>query len=52
MLLKPNETINFDEARITLKKFVGDQTDVPFEEVVIEKGKIVEVRRYDNGSNE
>ena len=42
--------LNLDECRIVLRKFEGDQTDDPFEEIVIENGKIVEVRRKSDGT--
>jgi hypothetical protein len=43
-------TLNLSEARITLKKFEGEQTDEPFETIIIENGEIVEVRRKEDGT--
>ncbi len=40
------------QEKVTLRKYEGDQTDTPFEEIVMIDGKIVEVRRYPNGTNE
>jgi hypothetical protein len=40
------DDIKFNEVRIVLKKFEGEQTEKPFEEIIIENGEIVEIRRY------
>lgn len=44
------DNINFEEVRIVLKKYEGDQTEKPFEEIIIENGEIVEIRRYENAT--
>jgi len=44
------DNIDFNEMRVVLKKFEGEQTDSPFEEIIIENGEIVEIRRYEENA--